>query len=243
MIVLIPMAGRGSRFSNVGYTFPKPLIEVFHKPMIQIIVENLGFDAHYVFLVLKEHYDKYALNYLLPLITRPNPCTIIQVDQVTEGAACTALLAEKYINTDEELIIANSDQWVDWDNQHFLNYMRSRKADGGILSFYSTHPKWSFCKIDELSNKVTEVAEKKPISSCATVGIYYWRQGQKFVETTKQMIADNARVNNEFYVCPTYNWLIKAGGNVYPYPVAEMKGLGTPEDLERFINDKNLTSR
>lgn len=235
MKIVIPMAGKGSRFREVGYTFPKPLIEVWGKPMIQVIVENLDLDGDWVFIVLKEHYEQYALKYLMPLITSPNKCEIIQVDSVTQGAACTVLLAKEAINNDEELVLANSDQWVDWNSNHFLKYMRTKDADGGILTFHATHPKWSFAKLDETSNKIVEVAEKKPISNIATVGIYWFKHGRYFVEAAEQMIAKDIRTNNEFYVCPAFNELISSGKTILNYPIAEMKGLGTPEDLERFL--------
>ena len=238
MNILIPMAGQGSRFQQAGYSFPKPLIDVNHKPMIQVVTDNLSLDGRHIFLVLKDHYEKYSLRYLLPLIVQPRACEIIQVDQVTQGAACTALLARELINTDDELVIANSDQWVDWDSRHFLAYMRTRQADGGILTFFSTHPKWSFVRVDELSSRITEVAEKRPISSVATVGIYYFRRGRDFVAAAERMIEKNLRVNNEFYVAPAYNEMIADGKMVLSYPVAEMKGLGTPEDLERFLSDQ-----
>jgi len=153
---------------------------------------------------------------------------------VTEGAAITVLLAEKMINNDEELIIANSDQIVDWNSQHFLSFMRKKEADGGIVTFISTHPKWSFVKVND-KGIVTEVAEKRPISNIATVGIYYFKKGRYFVNSANKMIAKNLRVNNEFYVAPTYNELISEGKTVLYYPVAEMRGLGTPEDLQNFI--------
>ena len=97
MKILIPMAGEGSRFAKEGYTFPKPLIEVDGKPMIQAVVENLDFDADYVFLVRKEHLEKYTgLRETLNRITN-NRTTIVEVDSLTEGAACTTLLAKEYI--------------------------------------------------------------------------------------------------------------------------------------------------
>lgn len=235
--IVIPMAGKGSRFSQAGYTFPKPLIEVGHKPMIQVVVDNIGLDGRYIFIVLKEHYEKFSLKYLLPLITKGNPCEIVQVDTVTEGAACTVLLAEKLINNKDELLLANSDQWVDWVPDHFIQRMHDKKAHGGILTFHSTHPKWSFVKIDETSSKITEVAEKRPISTNATVGIYWFKEGKSFVEGAHRMIEKNIRVNNEFYVAPVYNELIAWGDFILPYPIAEMKGLGTPEDLDRFLED------
>lgn len=237
MNIVIPMAGRGSRFEKAGYTFPKPLIDVNNQPMIQVIVDNLNLEGRYIFLVQKEHYDRYSLKYLLPLICKDNPCEIIQVDGITEGAACTVLLAREFINNDEELVLANSDQWVDWDSEHFVSHLRKKDADGGVLTFHATHPKWSFAKVDELSSKVVEVAEKKPISNIATVGIYYFKEGRFFVEGADQMISKDIRTNGEFYVCPVFNELIGDGKDVYPYPIAEMKGLGTPEDLERFLKE------
>ena len=188
MKILIPMAGRGKRFEDAGYSFPKPIIDINGKPMIQIIVENLNFSAEHVFLCQKEHSEQYSLKELLELIS-PN-CKIVQVNGITEGAACTALLAKEFINNDEELIIANSDQWIDWNNQHFLSYLRKNEAAGGIVTFIATHPKWSFVKIND-KNEVLEVAEKRPISNIATVGIYYFKKGKYFVNAAEKMIEKN----------------------------------------------------
>jgi choline kinase len=169
MNVLIPMAGAGSRFEKAGYTFPKPLIEVKGKPMIQAVVDNLKVDANFIFVVLKEHYEKYNLKQLLNLIA-PN-CDIVQVDGLTEGAACTTLLAKELIDNDQPLLIANSDQFIEWDSNNVLYSFSAEGIDGGILSFKATHPKWSYAKLDE-NGFVSEVAEKKPISDNATVGVY-----------------------------------------------------------------------
>jgi len=232
--ILIPMAGAGSRFSNAGYTFPKPLIEVDHKPMIQVVVENLNIKANFVYIVQKEHYEKYNLKYLLNLIT-PN-CDIVQVDGVTEGAACTTLLAKEYINNDKHLVIANSDQFVEWDSNSFYYSMTNDNLDGGMLTFKATHPKWSFAKLDE-NGFITEIAEKKPISDVATVGIYYWNKGSDYVKYAEQMIEKNIRVNNEFYVAPVYNEAILDGLKFKPYNINKMWGLGTPEDLNNFLEN------
>ena len=234
MKVLIPMAGAGSRFEKAGYTFPKPLIEVNGKPMIQLVVENLNVEAEYVFIVQKEHYDKYNLQYLLNLIS-PD-CKIVQVDGITEGAACTTLLAKEYIDNDDALLIANSDQFVDWNSNEFLYSMQAGEVDAGILTFESVHPKWSFAKLDE-EGLVCEVAEKKPISNKATVGIYYWKQGSDYVKYAEQMIEKDKRVNNEFYVCPVFNEAIDDGLRIKTFDIDKMWGLGTPEDLEVFLNE------
>jgi len=235
MNVLIPMAGAGSRFQSAGYTFPKPLIDVEGKPMIQVIVDNLNIEATYIYVVQKEHRLKYNLDTLLNLIT-PN-CKIVEVDGMTEGAACTTLLAKEYINNENPLIMANSDQFIEWDSNEFMYKMIEQKVDGGILSFYSTHPKWSFAKIDEYGY-VTEVAEKNPISDIATVGVYYWAKGSDYIKYAEQMISKNIRTNNEFYTCPTFNEAINDGKKIKTFNIDKMWGLGTPEDLKYYLENK-----
>jgi beta-phosphoglucomutase-like phosphatase (HAD superfamily)/dTDP-glucose pyrophosphorylase len=230
--VLIPMAGAGSRFANAGYTFPKPLIEVDGKPMIQVVIENLNIEANYIFIVQKDHYEKYSLQYLLNLIA-PN-CTIVQVNGLTEGAACTTLLAKEYINNDCPLLMANSDQFVEWNSNECLYAFNADGVDGGILTFKSTHPKWSYARIRE-DGFVSEVAEKKPISDNATVGIYFWKKGSDYVKYAEQMIEKNLRTNNEFYVCPVYNQAIEDGKKIRIKDIAKMWGIGTPEDLNYFL--------
>ena len=234
MNVLIPMAGAGSRFAAAGYTFPKPLIDVNGKPMIQMVVENLNIDANFVFVVQKEHREKYNLDTLLNLIA-PN-CKVVEVDGLTEGAACTALLAKEYIDSDAPLFFANSDQFVEWDSNEFFYKMNETDADGGIVTFKATHPKWSFAKIDD-NGIVTEVAEKNPISDLATVGFYYWKRGSDFVKYAEQMITNNVRVNNEFYVCPVFNQAIDGGEVIRTFDVPKMWGTGTPEDLKYYLEN------
>ena len=233
--ILIPMAGAGSRFEKAGYTFPKPLIDVNGKPMIQVVVDNLNFDANHIFITQKAHRSKYNLDQLLSLIcSKPN---IIEVDKLTEGAACTTLLAKHIIDNDNPLIIANSDQYVEWNSSEFMYKMQETNCDAGILTFESTHPKWSFAKIDQLGF-VSEVAEKNPISNTATVGIYYWKRGRDYVKFAEEMISANIRVNNEFYVCPVFNQAIKAGLKVKTFQIQKMWGIGTPEDLKFFLENK-----
>ena len=234
MNVLIPMAGRGSRFATQGYTFPKPLIDVKGKPMIQVVTENLNIKANYTFIVQKEHYEKYSLQHLLNLIA-PN-CNIVQVDGITEGAACTTLLAKEYIDNDEPLLMANSDQFVEWDSNETLYAFSNGNCDGGIITFPATHPKWSYAKLGE-DGYVSEVAEKKPISEHATVGIYWWSKGSDYVKYAEQMIEKDIRVNNEYYVCPVFNEAIQDGKKVRIKEIDKegMWGIGTPEDLNYFL--------
>jgi dTDP-glucose pyrophosphorylase len=201
------MAGAGSRFQKAGYTFPKPLIEVNGKPMIQLVVENLNIDARHIFVVQKSHYEDYNLKHLLNLIS-PG-CEIVQVDGMTEGAACTTLLAKKFIDNDEALVFANSDQFLDWDSNEFMYSMEADEVDGGV-------------------------AEKKPISDIATAGIYYWKRGSDYVKYAEQMIENNVRFNNEFYVCPVFNEAIGDNKKIKTFHFDGMWGIGTPEDLDYF---------
>jgi beta-phosphoglucomutase-like phosphatase (HAD superfamily)/dTDP-glucose pyrophosphorylase len=235
--ILIPMAGEGTRFANAGYEFPKPIIDVAGKPMIHRVVDSLAIEGNYVYIVQKSHFEKYNLNSLLNFIT-PD-CTIIQVDGITEGAAVTTLLAKDLIDNELPLIIVNSDQIVRWNSKSFIDDMLIKNLDGSILTFTSTHPKWSYAKIDD-SGFVLEVAEKNTISDHASVGIYYWKHGSDYVKYAEQMISNNIRTNNEFYICPVYNEAIKDKKTIQSYDVDKMWGIGTPEDLDYFLNSERF---
>lgn len=234
--VVIPMAGEGSRFAKNGYTFPKPLIDVNGKPMIQVVIDNLnmGSQSKFIFICRKEHVDKYNLIHLLQAYS-PN-CEIITTDGLTEGAACSILLAKKYINNDKHLVLANSDQFMEWDSNQFMYSMIADEIDAGICTFKNTHPKWSFAKLDQYGF-VERVAEKDPISDNATTGIYYWKHGSDFVKYAEQMIRKNIRVNNEFYTCPVFNEAIEDGKKIKIFPVERMWGIGIPEDLDYFLKN------
>jgi len=230
--IVIPAAGLGSRFSKAGYTMPKPLIEVNGKPMLQVVVENIGIKGRYIFIVQKEHYEKYNMKYVLNLIA-PN-CEIVITEGVTEGAACSILLAKEFINNGDPLIIANSDQYLEWDAYKFLYASMSEGVDGCISTFTNTHPKFSYAKMDE-DGYVVEVAEKKPISNNATTGLYFWKHGSDFVHYAEQMITKNIRVNNEFYTAPVYNEAIEDNKKIKTVHCERFWCLGTPEDLTQYL--------
>ena len=237
MKVLIPMAGEGSRFAKEGYTFPKPLIDVDGKPMIQKVVENLDFVSEYIFLVRSKHIEKYeGLIDTLKRITN-NYCRIVVVDGLTEGAACTALLAREYIDTEEDLLIANSDQYIEYERNNFISLKNMTDVDAIVWTFNAVHPKWSFVRTNS-RGYITEVAEKRPISDIATCGIYWYRKGSDFVKYADQMIEKDIRVRNEFYIAPVYNELIQDGKALIPFYVHKMWGLGTPEDLKYYMENR-----
>lgn len=231
--IVVPMAGRGSRFAKAGYELPKPLINVNGMPMIEVVTRNITPKcAHrFVYICQQDHLEKYNLAEKLERIA-PG-CAVVTVDHITEGAACTVLLAEKYIDNDDPMMIANSDQYVDTDINAYLERMGDH--DGLIMTMPANDPKWSFIRYDS-QGLVTLVREKEVISDQATVGIYNYRHGSDFVRYAHQMIEKDIRVNNEFYVAPVYNEMIGAGKKIAYCDVGEkMHGLGTPEDLEKFL--------
>jgi NDP-sugar pyrophosphorylase family protein len=233
------MAGRGSRFVNCGYSVPKPLISIHGVPMIKVVVDNLApkQEHRFVFIAQKEHIDKY--NLLSKLRSYAKNVEIIGINGITEGQVCTTLLAKKFFDDDEPLMNANSDQYIDFDINEYLDAIQFRNLDGMIMTMKSQNPKWSYARTDK-SGIVVETAEKKVISQDATVGIFNFKRGSDFVRSAEQMIKDNIRVNNEFYTCPCYNYLVREGKKIGIYPVGEeydgMYGLGLPSDLDFFIN-------
>lgn len=236
--IVIPMAGRGSRFAKEGYVMPKPLIDVHGKPMIEVVTNNIRpkCEHKFIYLCLQEHLEKYDLENRLKEMS-PN-CIVVPVNQVTEGAACTVLLSERYIDNDDMLMIANSDQYVDIDINEYIRAIEG--SDGLIMTMYADDPKWSFIQYDK-KKYVTMVREKEVISNEATVGIYNFKRGSDFVRYAHQMIDKNIRVNNEFYVAPVYNEMIEDGKKVKFYNIGRedngMYGLGIPGDLEKFLNN------
>lgn len=237
--IVIPMAGHGSRFSKAGYKDPKPLIPVNGKPMIQLVIENLKpcKEHRFIFICQEEHLKNYPLRDLLE--EGAPGCKIIEVSQVTEGAACTVLIAKDFINNQDQLMIANCDQYIDVDINKYLAVLDDPSADGLIMTMKANDNKWSFIQLNE-KNEITLVVEKKVVSDEATVGIYNYQRGSDFVEAAEKMIAKNLRVNNEFYVAPAYNEMIEEGKYIKYFNIGSlgngMHGLGTPDDLANYIH-------
>lgn len=234
--IVIPMAGAGSRFAKAGYVLPKPLIPVHDKPMIQVVINNIkpSCEHRFIFICQSEHMRLYdlakKLNHWVP------GCEIIGINGVTEGAACTVLLARHLIDSHEPLMIANSDQFVECDINNYLAVGKDK--DGIVMTMKAYDPKWSFAELDS-EGHIVRIVEKEVISDEATVGIYNFAHGSDFVQGADAMIAKDERVNGEFYVAPVYNGLISNGGRFAAYNVGclgyGMHGLGTPADLEIFL--------
>ena len=236
--IVLPMAGRGSRFLEKGYTTPKPLLEINEKRMIQGVIDNLTpqTEHRFIFICQEEHLIEFNLQKHL---NEWSPgCKIITIDHITQGAACTVLLAEELIDNTSELMIANSDQWVDIDINQYLQSLTLNNLDGLIMTMTAKDDKWSFVGMDNDAKYVTRVVEKEVISNEATVGIYNFKSGQFFCDAARQMIELKKMVNNEYYVAPAYNEMISLGMKVGIYNIGSindgMYGLGTPEDLQSF---------
>jgi dTDP-glucose pyrophosphorylase len=242
--IVIPMAGLGSRFAKVGYKDPKPLISVGGVPMIQVVINNLKPAAahRFIFVCQRKHVAEYGL---AEKFARWAPgCKLIELDSLTEGAACTVLAASDLIDNEDALMIANSDQYIDYSVDDYLARMEQENLDGLIMTMKADDPKWSFVELR--NGLVTRVVEKEVISDEATVGIYNFRKGCDFVSAARDMISKNLRINNEFYVAPAYNQLIEAKARIGICNVGReadgMYGLGTPADLELFLGQPLLIS-
>jgi dTDP-glucose pyrophosphorylase len=237
--IVMPMAGRGSRFAEAGYKLPKPLIPVHGTPMIEVVVNNLRPKRphRFTFLCQREHSVEYNLPSFLRTIAPGSE--VIELHGVTAGAACTVLLASDIIDCDEPLMIANCDQWINASIDDYLDRFDDFGGDGFIMTMESNKPKWSYVRRGS-DGSVVGVVEKQVVSNEATVGIYNFRQGSDFVRAAKQMIEAEDRVNNEFYVAPTYTWMVASGASLETHSIGTdrhgMYGLGIPADLEYFLS-------
>lgn len=236
--IVIPMAGLGSRFAVAGYTDPKPLIPIKLVPMIQVVINNLrpSEEHRFIFICQQAHIDSYGLNEKLSAWA-PN-CHVVGLNGITAGAACTVLAAKDLINNDFPLMIANSDQYIDFDINSYLNEMHNSELDGLIMTMTASDPKWSYIGVDR-DLMVQRVVEKQVISDEATVGVYNFSKGSDFVSAAEDMISRDIRVNNEFYVAPVYNQMIESGRQIGFFNIGKeangMYGLGTPTDLDLFL--------
>lgn len=235
--VVIPMAGLGSRFSKAGYAKPKPFIDVDGATMIERVMDNLRVEgAKFVLIARREHLA--AEPEVVDGLLTSGDVVFSAIDFVTEGAACTVLTAREHLDRDAPLLIANCDQIVDFDCANFIHDAMDRGLDGSILCFRDKHrdPKWSFARVNDMG-LVEEVKEKVVISDLATVGIYYFAHAGDFIDAATDMIVANDRSNNEFYVCPVYNYLVRRGARVGVYEIDfdAMHGIGTPDDLTSYL--------
>ena len=242
--IVIPMAGLGIRFANHGYDLPKPLIDVNGKPMIIRAIESLGFlldiKSNWYFVIAKNNFTNQIKDTICSIIP---DAKFIMIDYLTEGPTSSVLLFKDQINNDEELIIANCDQIMEWDS--YLFFLNARQYDGTMVTYHNDTEKNSYARLDE-KGLVIEVKEKEVISNVSLNGIHYWKKGKYFVDSAKKMIAAQDRApNGEFYIGPTYNYMIKKNLKVgiYHIPNCQHHAVGVPADLERYLNYENSKNK
>ena len=226
--ILLPMAGEGQRFKDAGYDVPKPLIDVFGKPMYQRVLDSLKpNEPSNIILIAREEHN----------IPPTDSCHIIEINEKTEGAVCTVLLAKGHFNDERPLLIANCDQLLTININDFLE--QAQNYDASVITFNSTNPHHSYVK--NHGDLVIEVAEKKVISDKAVAGIYWYKYGSEFIRKATDMINKNIRINNEFYISPVFNEYIADNKRVgfYDIDVRQKHILGTPEELQIFIDKVN----
>lgn len=237
MQYVIPAAGKGSRFVKAGFQKPKPLIELHGIPLIVWVLANFSYNMNdsINIVVQKNAFDTlYLEKYLTALPIKPK---FIFLEEVTDGAARTVFYATKILNPDQPMIVANSDQYVSENLYNYIENASSIESDGCILTMKASSNKWSYISVDG-DDQVDRVVEKQQISNEATVGVYSWRTVNHFMSSFESMITADDRVNGEFYLAPTYNYLIKEGKKISYLNVGEIDldvhGLGTPEDFAKF---------
>lgn len=234
MNILIPLAGLGKRFSDEGFTEPKPLIKIQNKEMILHAIDSLGIDGKYYFIIRKSDFSENLKNILK---SYKKDSTLLEIDYLTDGPACTALLMKDFINNETPLVIANCDQIMWWDGESFIKSIENNVNDGVIVTYYANTPKNSYAQIDR-NGKVIQIKEKEVISNISLNGIHYWKHGKDFVETAEEMIKNKDRsINGEYYIGPTYNYMIKNNKRVgiYHIPDTMHNSVGTPDDLREYL--------
>ncbi len=239
MNIIVPLAGRGSRFlaeahKNPDYRLPKPLIPIAGYAMVEWALSSLPLksDDQLIFIVRKEHVEQAQIDEILRKIYGANIIVLVQ-DSPPLGPAATVLLAKEYINNDAPLLITDSDHFI--DGKTILKDIESyEKIDGLIPVFYANNPKWSFSKTDD-QGYIVETAEKIQISRNANIGAYYFSKGRDFVWAAEEMIEENDKTNGEFYVAPVYNYMIRRGKSIRISRPRFVHGLGTPKDVDKFL--------
>lgn len=232
--LVIPAAGRGSRFSSVT-NVPKPFMDINGKIMIERAISSIMGDycePFHVYVCLHKDHINYE-NYLEDFKKKYN-FYLTYIDYTTSGQAETVNILLKKIDNEYPVLIANCDQIVEWDINSFISFCFLNNLDGCIPVFSSKLDKWSYVEVDN-DSIVVRTAEKKVISNHATVGLYYWKNKNLCINSIEEMKINNDMTNNEYYVCPAYNYLIKNGGKIMTWSDIVMHGVGTPDDLKSYM--------
>lgn len=239
--LVIPMAGAGSRFAIEGYTVPKPFIEFNNKMMIEHVLNSFkNLNAEITLIIQQKFFNEQREQ--LDKLQRMYKVTFVIVPKLTMGAAITALAAHRQINSDYDIIFADSDNiFVTEDIDNFVKFSRKNNLDGALLTFNSNNPCFSYVKTDS-NNLVIETKEKQVISNNAITGVYYFKNVDLFRNATIDLIVENDLSNGEFYMSNVYNHLLKFTNAISVFNINHFDCVGTPSQLkeymERFANEK-----
>lgn len=176
MNVLIPIAGRDRYFPEGQFVFPKPLVDICGTPLIEHTLRALlAIDGkpRFTFVVQEQDCKSYSLDDVVKVVVGPQHADIVQIIAPTQGAICSCLMAIDHIDPDEELLIANGDQVLLADLNEVIGDLRQREYDAGVVTFASTHPRFSYVRADD-KGRIVETAEKRVISRLAIAGLYYF---------------------------------------------------------------------
>jgi len=236
MNIVMPMAGRGSRFNGSNYTAPKPLINVLDKPMFVhslASINNIEFDQ-LIIVALKEHDNNFNLNGLIKKYLGGKKVELILINEVTEGQLCTILKARELMDLEKSLLITSSDTIVISNiGNEIIN--RAKNCVGIISVADMPGEQWSFAKTDK-SGKVIEVTEKVKISNHASTGLYYFSNTREFLSYADKIIADKEKTKGEYYVMPVYSHYIQDKKEISISIAKEMWDMGTPDALSNYLS-------
>lgn len=242
--VLFPMSGKSKFFNSTEYPYPKPLIEIFGKSMIEIVINNykqIKDDLRFTFIVNEDDCKKFHLDNTLELLTE-GKSHIIRLKKNTKGAACSALMAIEQINNNTPLIIANSDQIIEDDLNKVIEFFSKQKADAGVICFESIHPRWSYVKTTD--GRIVETAEKNPISKNAIAGFYFYKHGSDFVRSAMKSIVKDAHIEGQFFIAPTMNELVLENKKLIVYQLDndQFHTLYTPQKIKEYEAKKSTAA-
>jgi dTDP-glucose pyrophosphorylase len=216
--IIIPLGGSSELFSSAGYFYPKPLIEVKGKPMIELVLENplkIDLEKHFIFIVKEEDCNKFHLDNTLKILCPGS--TIIKLKNDTKGGLCSVLMAIDNIKQDDSLLILNGDQLIDFDFNKILTYWSNLNVDAGLVIFKSVHPRWSYVRV--IDGKVVQTAEKNPISSNAIAGVYYFNNAATFFKSAFTTIKNDVQLDGKYYISPVINDLVLNNKTIIPFQI------------------------
>lgn len=233
--IIVPLGGSSELFSSAGYFYPKPLIEVKGRPMIELVLENpiaIHHEKHFIFIVKEEECNKFHLDNTLKILCPGS--TIIKLKNDTKGGLCSVLMAIDEVQEEDSLLILNGDQVIDKKISEIISFWKSENADAGLVTFRSVHPRWSYARV--VNGCVLQTAEKNPISSNAIAGVYYFKRSKDFFKSAYNTIKNDVQLEGRYYISPVINDFVLNNLSIIPYQIEtkEYHLFYSPQVLQEF---------